>query len=489
MRKSRIFNIDLEYKRENTNVIFNYETRGYSIYEPNRVYMSHCSCGFKDNKKLHSSCPICKTALTQSTHIADHRETEFLITAYNFDKLSATIELKKYEFIYESEENTFDVKVDDVKFVFKYELNSRNKYKYKAEHILNGESEKLLKGTLENYGFGITESKVKNALVGICGISCDYWSSFSQAIWSINNKYKYCFEALQKDIYEGYEYDLGSLKTWNSLIKRLNEKEILYLIKYAQLKEGNNKTLSGYNMRSFFSNYVDNMSGLFKHIDIYESVIKETGRARNNFPRTWSNPDTLATFFYNTGFTFEELLELIEVSERQAFNIDANSYKIRNVYTELSNIGLPIDKKPREMAIYINKMSKLLDIVHSWKTYDITNDFDVKLYGKPNKMIIKKVYDKYGYKGLDHMLFNHYMNKEISPLYLYINFHDDKAIKLDCVAFLNTKYNASEITINNIKALLTAENELLTEQEEILNYINTKINENIDNKKETELAC
>ena len=73
-------------------------------------------------------------------------------------------------------------------------------------------------------------------------------------------------------------------------------------------------------------------------------------------------------------------------------------------------------------------------------------------------------------------------------IHLYF-FLDNKQEYLDCVAFLNTKNNVTEITVDNIATLLTAENELLTEKEEIVNYLNTKINENIDNEKEIELVC
>ena len=177
----------------------------------------------------------------------------------------------------------------------------------------------------------------------------------------------------------------------------------------------------------------------------------------------------------------------MELSERQAFRMDVSSHKVRTVYTILSNIGMPIDKKPREMAIYINKMDKLLNIENSWKACEIKG-LDLDLYGMNNNIIIKKVFDKYGYKGLDHMLFNYYMNKETSPLYLYATVGNGQKY-LDCVAFLNTKNKVTEITVNNIASLLTAENELLTENEEIVNYLNTKINENIDNEKEIELVC
>ena len=483
MRKSRILNIDLEYKKENPNIIFNYESRPF---DDNKVYKSHCSCGFKDDRN-HSVCPVCKTTDCKSIHYAGRRENEYVVTAYNFDKLSATIELKKYECCYNSEENTFDLTADDVKIIFKYELNSRNRYKYSAQHVINGQSERLLKATLDEYGFGVTETKVKDAFVGLCGISCNYYDCFNETVWSINNKYKHCFDALQKEIYEGYEYDLTTLKAWSSLINRLDEKGLKYLIKYAQLDNRRNNSINGYHIRNLFNSYNDNINSLYEYVDIYESIIDRREIQQNNFPHNWRNAESLAKFFQSTGFTLEELIELIELSERQAFRIDVNSHKVRTIYTALSNIGMPIDKKPREMAIYINKMDKLLNIENSWKACEIKG-LDLDLYGMNNNIIIKKVFDKYGYKGLDHMLFNYYMNKETSPLYLYATVSNGQKY-LDCVAFLNTKNNVTEITVDNIDTLLTAENELLTEKEEIVNYLNTKTNENIDNEKEIELVC
>ena len=300
-----------------------------------------------------------------------------------------------------------------------------------------------------------------------------------------------CFDTLQKEIYEGYEYDLATLKGWNSLISRLDEKDLEYLIKYAQLTNKDSKTISGYHIRNFFNSYKDNMDNLYKNVDIYESIVDRREIQQPNFPRSWRNIETLATFLQNTGFTLEELIELMEFSERQAFSMDMNSTKVRTVYTVLSNLGMPIDKKPREMAIYINKMHMLLNMGNSWKACDI-NGLDFNLYGKADNTVIKKVFDKCGYKGLDHILFNHYMNKETSPLYLYTNV-DNQQILLDCVAFFNTKNVITVADVDNIKSLLTAENEIITETEEIKKYLNTKIKEIIDNKneneKEIELVC
>ena len=100
-----------------------------------------------------------------------------------------------------------------------------------------------------------------------------------------------------------------------------------------------------------------------------------------------------------------------------------------------------------------------------------------------NKKTIKRLYDKFGYKGLDILLFNYYMNQELNPLYLSFPQRNGDYITTDIIAFFNVTNNNTNIEINNIKSILTEDNEFIEDKEEILRYIKKTYDRIFENKE------
>ena len=166
-----------------------------------------------------------------------------------------------------------------------------------------------------------------------------------------------------------------------------------------------------------------------------------------------------------------------------------NYYKVSNVYKNLNELGLPIDKKPKELAIYITKINKLLDMSYGRRYCKIALDQREPLEGVNNKKTIKRLYDKFGYKGLDILLFNYYMNQELNPLYLSFPQRNGDYITTDIIAFFNVTKNNTNIEINNIKSILTEDDEFIEDKEEILKYIKKTYDRIFENKEKRQLEC
>ena len=482
MRKSRILNLDLDYKLENQNFVLTYD--GY--IENERFSITECSCGFKTNIPV-KVCPNCQTDMVKKLHSVFSSYTYF-IYEYSFDKLKASIKLKQIKHECDIEKG-FKKEISDIEILLMYKPNKKNEYKYSAKMIVDGEEERLLKSNLSYLRFDLTEEKVKRTLDVIAGIRCDSYENLGETLWSINNKYKYCFDALQKDIYEGYEYELKSLKDWNEFIKNQDEKDLEHLIKYALYTKECNGRISIYSIRSFFNQHNKGKEDLYKHINILFKIKENKLTERNNLPINWRYNTNLGDFMYEGDFTFDEVLELIALAERQAYDIGANYYKVSNVYKSLNELGLPIDKKPKELAIYITKMSKLLDMFYRHKHCNIVLDQKDQLKGVNSQKIIKRLYDKFGYKGLDILLVNHYMNQELNPLYLSFPQGDGDYLRTDVIAFFDVTNNNTNIGINNIKSILTEDNEFVEDKEEILKCIEKTYNRIFKNKEKRQLEC
>lgn len=471
MRKSRLLELELDYELENKNFIFNYENEG--------VVLSRCTCGFTSTKiQGHGSCPKCNTSMSARLYNEDITEENDFLSEYHFDKLKGSVKIVRLSCYYGSKEKDIIIDKNEIEFVFKYELNRLKNYKYKPEIIIDGESTRFLKSEVEKYRFGSTEFSVKDKLSGFVGVETNGYSCLHETIWSIHNKYKHCFDALQLDIYEGYEYSLDSLKAWNSFLKTLNEKDLKYLKLYAKSNNTRGRRLYIYDVRRFFNQYGDNKEKVYRHIDILTDLKskREFRGDADGLPYSWRNPEEVADFMVESTFTFDEIKELLALAERQAYNMAGNNYNMKRVYGTLNRIGLPIDKKPRELAIYMNKMQKLIDMNNNRNICLIKYDEDMEpIRGEHREEIIKRIYDNFGYKGLDKILFYCYMKKKMSPLFLSYPIDKDKRHSTEDIAFFscegkNVRYSYKE----EIVAILTEDNRLLTEEEEVQTYITEK---------------
>lgn len=482
MRKSRILNLDLDYKLENQNFILTYD--GY--IENERFSMTECSCGFKTYVPV-KVCPNCQTDMVKKIH-SIFSSYSYFIYEYSFDKLKSSIKLKQIKHECDIDKG-FNKEISDIEIVLMYKLNKKNEYKYSAKMIVDGEEERLLKNNLSYLRFDLTKKEVKQTLDVIAGIRCDNTENLGETLWSINNKYKYCFDALQKDVYEGYEHDLQSLKDWNEFIKNQDEEDLKHLTKYALFINERNGRISAYAIKSFFNQHKKCKEDLYRHINILFEIKENALTERNNLPINWRYDTRLGDFMYEGDFTFDEVLELIALAERQAYDIGMNYYKVSNVYKNLNELGLPIDKKPKELAIYITKINKLLDMSFGRRYCNIALDQRKPLKGVNNKKTIKRLYDKFGYKGLDILLFNYYMNQELNPLYLSFPQRNGDYITTDIIAFFNVTNNNTNIEINNIKSILTEDNEFIEDKEEILRYIKKTYDRIFENKEKRQLEC
>lgn len=471
IRTSRLLNLELDYKLNNQNFIFNYNEDDEA--------MSKCTCGFITNKP-ESSCPKCNTNMSCRIYQEDIAIKDYYVKEYSFDSLKGVIKLVELEAMYDSANKEIIIDQKQIDFVFKYELNKSNRYTYKPEIIIDGESFRMLKSDLEKYGFGATPYSIRNKISDFGGIESNYSQNFQDTLWSINNKYKHCPDALKLGIYEGYDYELASLKSWNIFIKELNEKDLEYLKKYANSENRNGSKLYIYNIRDFFTNYRNDKEKLYRHIDILLELksMPEFNTDNNILPYSWRDARDVAEFMVNSHFTIDELKELFDLAHRQAYDIGANHYNVKRVYRVLNNAGMPIDKKPKELAIYMNKMKKLIDMNNNHFSCTIEyNDNMLSILGEYDISIIKRIYEKFSYKGLDKVLFDRYMKNKMAPLYLKFPVNKDKYESSNAIAFFDAEGNNVRNTKKeNIIAILTEDDRYLEDKQQIEEYLTENYN-------------
>lgn len=476
--------------------------------KPNKTYAARCTCGYHKNNinakefaKL-EACPKCnvKTHKTMGNNYAYSSYTNTYIVEYKFTPKRGYL---KTSYLYATIRDvdycaTGDLVFDNdiSEFIFEYEENKKGKKVYKPKLIRNGDSSKLLKGSLDGIMFpSLYNSPHREILSELDASSTDY--SFKQILWGIHNRYKYLTYALSKGIYFGYGSRISDLVNFEAYLKKyFNDNNIQYVISFYNYF----KAERAYRKMDFW--YVDHYFNLDKVENAAEKIeLKKKALDTSNF--LLKNKEALenvgktdVSFYINEytdmmieyDFTFEELIEFFALAERQAFsghiNVIANGYKI---YKEL---GIPINKKPKELAIYVQKMTALKDLISSYSQRTYYPPLDKYLIYKPNKDVVKYLYEKEGYKILDELLIRANMNKKEEPFYMNIEIEDKQYPIEDVIAFTNFRNRSHQDA--HLTSLLLKDGTIIENPEDIAEFLKKeeeKIKAAIEKEREVEATC
>lgn len=477
-------NIETKYKHPNEH-IFVIASRPIVHGE----VLAKCTCGYETRTydKKNETCPNCNSKVHEKYMSARRNHNISQIYGYEFTEEKAIINYRRVEVNYRQDEEDaindslalHEIKTD---FVIEYETNKKGKKQFKPKRIVTeGDiqvTHKLLKSEIEYiYQQGDTERIAIETLRKICSSGND--SNLASMIWGIHNKYKYCYDAIQKGFLIGYDYEISSLKKWNDFVSELSDKEIegLKVIYDTENKTSYHSCCTYHNVLREFKSIREDFGDteeLHKFISIKSDLHKKINELREIIPLDLSRYNTeLADMIYHYKFTIEEIGELFAHAERQAFNLRYEFSNLVRGYKIYHKLGMPIDKKPRELAIYLAKMKAINDIInyYSNKNFSLKDESEDKNYHYSltnNFTTVKTVYDNFGLKGLNALLVNHHMNKYRAYTLLLNNLNSERSVL--ATAFVGKDNNLQGYDSNNVflpDILLTLDGQIIEDKKEI----------------------
>ena len=464
----------------------------FLIYEPisNKTKSAACTCGYRtgdyDVEKFDKRCPDCNSK-AHSEMLYQIRTIDD-IYGYEFTTEKAIVNYRKIIIDYEEDIRNDQVQIylteSKVDYIIEYETNKNGKKVFKPKKIKTeqgqtcGQVYKLLKNEIEYAYISLTDNEFYKDLKAML---LTYRSTLSDIIWQIHNKYKYCYDAIQKGFILGNEVSIDSLKNWNQFIKNLSDKELEYVKKLYEIETATCNTQYYYIIRDIESikkNYktADKISG---YIDTKLYIHKNSNRL-NTIIHTCNLStyyNELTNLIYCYDFTLEEIEELFMHAERQAYDLLVNLRYLLKGYEIYKSINIGIDKKPKELAIYIAKCKKIASIIvnQSEKKFYIDDNKKTYEYYLTNSLdIVKTVYENFGFKGLDTLLSNHYVNKRLAYTVC-----DNNTKKPFCIAFTTcndgihfTSYILTELGKEYLPdKILTFNGEIIEDKEKIKEYL------------------
>ena len=467
-----------------------------------KVALGACTCGYETRiyEDIGDKCPKCNSKIYNILTSQTRTNGLSHVSGFEITKEKAIINYRKIELSYIQDSKNYkndSLTINEIKtdFVIEYETDKKGQKKFKPKMIITEgnqqEVKKLLKSSVEyQYAKENTETTAYSTLRRVSGNQ----NNLPSIIWSLHNKYKYSYDAIQKGFLNGYYGEISSLKEWNKLIKSLNDKEIEAL-RYVYDMENSGYTYSSsynYILREFCGlrkKYKDEQK-LLDFVKVKNFIHKDSDKLEQVIPLHLSNYNTdIAELIYDYGFKLEEIIELFAHAERQAFNLTNKFTEFMRGCKIYKTLNIEIDKKPRELAIYLAKMTAINNLISfygnkkfSIKDEDITYNFILQNSILP----VKTVYENFGFKGLDVLLINHHMNNYVA-YGLCIN-EVPHTNTPELVAFTNKFANAYNSDLKDgflPKAILTIDGKLIEDKDEIKELLIDTTKNKLLNKGET----
>ena len=498
--------LNLNYVRsENDNFLFRIEKIEQNAMNPLRretIYRNHCTCGYKSNERTRlMECPECGAKLLEECTSKSGYNTfaRNFVNKLSFTKDSGYIKYLFHELsIDEENETRMTKRIVEVKLG--YVKNIKGQDKFTPQLFINGEEQRWLKSNVEEYlprssYRDSTETKALDILEGMA--SERIYHNIAMFAWSIHNKYKYGRSFLD-DFFYRIDGDLDTIRKCNVIYNRLphDNEEYINIIK-DDLKEyggytnsSNNRTfgvdakISGYRLSDKFSNpTAEFMEKLKREMRIKEAFFARKAEFDNYTGDYYSS--SLIDILIETDVDMDTLLELLAHAERQSY--DVRTYgkmnDLRTTYVTLHKAGIPMDWKPKELEIYVSKIKSLRQLLNTLPSYKRSMYSDDNIQIADDSKIIKVAYDLGGYKMLDKLLFEGFMNfggyRRAGLAALY---HNNKAMPMMILG-----RNSS--CVEHPYKIFTADS-VIDGREECLEYIKEAINNTKDESKEgEEILC
>lgn len=481
--KSIASGYDLKCKKENENMAVYAISDNATLVggKPLGGYFLNyvCTCGYTSQeyklKTIPDTCPNCGTKSIQKISTYSNKSF-FNVYEYDFTEDMCRIKIITHDINLnyinvEDNDKTFPqiiINTNDKECVMGYFNN-----KYKTYIINNGNKERMLKAELKNlvHGKDCSDSEIQDALYSFSSESSEY--SMADIIWGIHNKYKYCHDVIKRGLYDGYYYNIQDLKIYNNKIKNLSDedlKELLIIMEFCyKIRNYSGTSQKKYNMQYSYDKfeYLKKHYGnkMNEYIDTYIDLNDNKHKYSRNIEEGFFGYIDDMVFLMSKGtFTLDDFKELTDLAQRQSYKLSSSYYQVLDTYKQCIKYGIPYDKKPRELAIYMDKMSKLFSMLSKFSYYKPEIHEEINVF--QSKKIAKMIFDEYGFKGLDNLLFNSYMN-DIHPFVAKLK--DEKDL-LPYVIFFTHK----DSIFNTVAAYSLATKETINDKHEIIKLLTTK---------------
>lgn len=302
-----------------------------------------------------------------------------------------------------------------------YILDKKNKRKLKTDYKLK--KEKLPFNTSTRI-YLHNDSFIDHVNKGLKQVTSDMYSNTN--LWSIHTKYKYAPDLTLA----GYTYLRGNskeLKIMNDIF--INEKlHPLFnkMIEKIKILKSNDNPLYFYNF-SYIFRYDYNYNGR-KHI-FNEDFIKFCLEIDNETALLFKDEiciNDLLKFLYDIGYSSDDANKFMIVASRQHANLNG-LYQYRDNIELLRKNNVEIEKLPKDIRIFMNKLSLLTNISN--------NNKDIEYSLNEHDLIIKSI--------------QYYAGAEKVTKYIKNNSDDFfKTLSLITVDIVREKYIPCEIIMN-----------------------------------------
>ena len=445
-----------------------------------------CSCGHIENgDNLERRCSKCNTNIYSSIykgytyyHNGENCEieSEKTHTGYYCDKIEFTndggfIEIKKikvrYAYAYVKQHgslieylhscNIEEMPEENIRIEIFYKTNKRSKKITCQGIIRKGDSEeKLLKTKISELNFLGWDIDIKAKLTPLC---LEYAYTINDMIWSVFNRYKHAQKLM--------EAGLIGLTGSKQKVKELTD---IY----------EDEKLSTYLM-NIYKNNKDNLSRISDLTDYFEQqpnrnlidyierrILIDTLKKENYLEsRSYYKDEVLADFTLAAEMEKEDILALLELSQRQSFDL-LSSYVLfilKDNAVMFKKHDIPFDKKPKELAIFYNKLKALSNMISSNNTIEdplLLHQTDIRYinsnqatnnaqnYLIADDLLIKIAYHLRGnFKLLSELLFEVNMNnKKAGYFKIHGNVMEDAVFLYDCNNQVFDKIYFKDVTLN-----------------------------------------
>lgn len=417
-----------------------------------------CTCGYKNGELTEeiTKCPDCGAIIKEKfKKTANHMTFENnFINQVSFTQDKGYIEYFYIE-ITADEDNNLTLRKRTIEIILEYVLNKKGVKTYKPRILENGVEHKWLKSTIENLlPYNRYSNKSSRKILDILeAFTIDSPYSIGSQIWSIHNKYKYGRNLLV-DFFYRIDGSIDIIKRCNELFPKLphDNEEYMKMIKedlmeYSRLSYpiADDKNISGYRLQDkFYNPTIENLEKIKKHAEVKKRYNKRINDFRVYIDNYSYLDEKIINLINDTGVEIDVLLELFAHADRQSYELNSYSKanELLNCYMAIHQMGLPIDWKPKEVQIYIDKMNALKSVIsHYGNLKEFCDKYNLTPFS--DKDIIKTAYEMGGFKLLDRLLFDtniKYYSKKIGSVGHCCFKHEDKilpAIFLVCNSVIN----------------------------------------------------
>lgn len=346
------------------------------------------------------------------------------VTKVNYDENNFTMDYQKIklEMIFKRNEETNEIdkviKVASSPICFTIKnkrLKTKNKYKFVPEVTIDNVTTTLKKKDIHSiFGNILNLKELYQKTDIISGMRYYYYSNSIECLWDLFVDYRDHNDYIKLGIgfignKEDKQYmDLNTNKSY-TIVEAMEKFDFFRekVQKYALERKEKDIATSEYQIFSEFPSVNKEYYKIEKHLteiaDEYYVQNAMTTYYRNN----------LIQYFVRGKYSIEEIDEYFQAAYRQAYKVDG--WELLRMVECCNSIGLPIEKFPKDMHIYINIITSINNFLYDYSflrnSIKAINDIVIDNIETDNANIIKKALSyNNNFKFLNKILYHRYLD-------------------------------------------------------------------------------